>query len=220
MRHFIEELEELQKRLLEMGGLVESAIHDSVVSLTEKDEERARKVLFNEARINQMEIEIDDLVTRLLALHQPMARDLRLLTAALKINNDLERMGDLAVNIVERSLSLLKGPPVKPLIDIPQMARLAESMVHRSLDSFVKRDAELARSVLLSDDAVDELRDTIYNELVGFMERDPSTISRAMDLVFVARNLERIADHATNIAEDALFLIKGVDVRHHAESGN
>jgi len=220
VRHFIEELEELQKRLLEMGGLVESAIHDSVVSLTEKDEERARKVLFNEARINQMEIEIDDLVTRLLALHQPMARDLRLLTAALKINNDLERMGDLAVNIVERSLSLLKGPPVKPLIDIPQMARLAESMVHRSLDSFVKRDAELARSVLLSDDAVDELRDTIYNELVGFMERDPSTISRAMDLVFVARNLERIADHATNIAEDALFLIKGVDVRHHAESGN
>lgn len=218
MRHFLEELEGLQKRLLEMGGLVESAIHDSVVSLTEKDEERARKVLFNEARINQMEIEVDDLVTRLLALHQPMAGDLRLLTSALKINNDLERMGDLAVNIVERSLSLLKGPPVKPLIDIPQMARLAESMVHRSLDAFVKRDAELARGVLLSDDAVDELRDTIYHELVGFMEQDPPSISRCLDLVFVARNLERIADHATNIAEDVLFLIKGIDVRHHAES--
>ena len=128
MRHFLEELEELQKRLLEMGGLVESAIHDSVRSLTEKDEDLARQVLLNEARINQMEIEIDDLITRLLALQQPMAKDLRLLTAAIKINNDLERMGDLAVNIVERSLSLIRQLPVKPLIDIPQMARLAESM--------------------------------------------------------------------------------------------
>ena len=183
----------------------------------ERDQERAQRVLVNEARINQMEIRIDELATRLLALNQPMARDLRFLTAALKINNDLERMGDLAVNIVERALSLMAQPPVKPLIDIPRMAQLAESMVRNSLDSFVKRDAELARSVLLSDDAVDDLRDTISKELVGFMEHDPSTVSRALDLILVSRNLERIADHATNIAEDVLFVVQGVDVRHHAE---
>lgn len=217
MRHFLESLEELQERLLEMGGLVESAIHRSVLSLTERDEAQAEQVLRNEARINQMEIEIDDSAVRLLALHQPMARDLRFLTAAIKINSDLERMGDLAVNTVERALSLIRQAPVKPLIDIPQLARLAESMVRKSLDAFVHRDAELAREVLLSDDAVDDLRDAIYRELVSFMERDPSTISRALDLLFVARNLERIADHATNIAEDVLFLVQGVDVRHHAE---
>jgi len=217
LRHFIEELEDLRKLLLEMAGLVELAVHESVVSLTDRDPERAQQVLVGEARINQMEIRIDELATRLLALHQPMAKDLRFLTAAIKINNDLERIGDLAVNIVERSLSLIGQPPVKPLIDIPRMAGLAESMVHRSLDSFVKGDAELARTVLLSDDAVDELKDLICRELVSFMERDPSTIARALDLILVTRNLERIADHATNIAEDVLFLVQGVDVRHHAE---
>ncbi len=129
-------------------------------------------MLTSEARINQMEIDNDDLTVRLIALHQPMATDLRFLTVAIKINNDLERMGDLAVNIVERSLSLMKQPLVKPLIDIPRMARLVESMVRQSLDSFVKRDADLARSVLLADDAVDRLRDTMYEELVGFMQRD------------------------------------------------
>ena len=165
-----------------------------------------------------MEIEVDDFAVGLMALYQPMARDLRFLTAAIKINSDLERMGDLAVNIVERALSLIYQPPVKPLIDIPQMAKLVESMVRRSLDSFVKRDSELARAVLLSDDAVDELRDAIYHELIDFMERDSRTVSRAVDLMFVARNLERIADHATNIAEDVLYLVQGVDVRHHAEA--
>jgi len=217
LRHFQEALEELQRRLLEMAGLVESAIHASVLSLSARDEGRAQRVLLNEARINQMEIEIDDLATQLLALQQPMAKDLRFLTAAIKINNDLERMGDLAVNIVERALSLLRQPAIKPLIDIPRMARLVESMVRNSLDSFVRRDPELARNVLVSDDAVDDLRDAIYGELVRFMEHEPSTISRALDLLFVARNLERIADHATNIAEDVLFLVQGIDVRHHAE---
>ncbi len=147
MRHFITELEDLQKHLLEMGGLVEDAVHTSVRSLTERDEELAQQVLNNEARINQMEMDNDDLTVRLLALHQPMATDLRFLTVAIKINNDLERMGDLAVNIVERSLSLMKQPLVKPLIDIPRMARLVEVMVRQSLDSFVKRDPELARNV-------------------------------------------------------------------------
>jgi phosphate transport system protein len=218
VRHFIEELEDLQKELLAMAGLVELAVHESVQSLTQRDSARAQQVLLNEARINQMEIRIDEMATRLLATQQPMARDLRFLTVAIKINNDLERMGDLAVNIVERALSLITQPPVKPLVDIPRMAHLAEQMVRNSLDSFVKRDAELARSVLLSDDAVDDLRDTIEEDLVKFMQQDPSTISRALDLVLVARSLERIADHATNIAEDALFLIQGVDVRHHAEA--
>jgi phosphate transport system protein len=216
VRHFIEELDELQGKLLEMAGLVEAAIHKSVLSLVERDEEEAQDVLRNEARINQMEIEIDDFAVGLLALYQPMARDLRFLTAAIKINGDLERMGDLAVNIVERSLSLIRQPEVKPLIDIPRMAKLVESMVRKSLDAFVKRDPDLARAVLLSDDAVDDLRDGIYQELIDFMQKSPATISRALDLIFVARNLERIADHATNIAEDVLFLVQGVDVRHHA----
>ncbi len=219
MRHFETELEELQQRLLEMGGAVEAAIHDSILSLIERDEEIAQNVLVNEARINQMEMDNDDLAVRLIGLHQPMATDLRFLTMAIKINNDLERMGDLAVNIVQRSLSLIKEPPVKPLIDIPHMARLAESMVHQSLDAFVHRDADLARGVLLRDDTVDDLRDATYRELVQFMQRDPATVSRALNLLFVARNLERIADHATNIAEEVLFLVKGIDVRHHCEVG-
>jgi phosphate transport system protein len=218
LRHFLEELEDLQKKLLEMGGLVEFAIRQSVHALVDRDEAAAQDVLRSEARINQMEIEIDDFAVRLLARHQPMAKDLRFLTAAIKINSDLERMGDLAVNIVERALSLIRQPPVKPLIDIPQMSKLVDSMVRNCLDAFVKRDGQMARGVLLSDDAVDDLRDAIYEELVGFMKRDPSTISRSLDLIFVARNLERIADHATNIAEDVLFLAQGIDVRHHAES--
>ncbi len=218
MRHFEEELDELQLKLLEMAGLVETAIHKSCQALADRNRFLAQEVLRGEARINQLEIEIDDFAVGLMALHQPMARDLRFLTAAIKINSDLERMGDLAVNTVERAISLMDQPEVKPLIDIPRMATLVESMVRKCLDAFVQRSPELARSVLLSDDAVDELRDRIYRELIGFMERDSSTVSRALDLIFVARNLERIADHATNIAEDVLFLVQGVDVRHHAEA--
>ncbi len=218
MRHFIEELEELQKALLEMAGLVELAVHESVLSVTSRDPERAQRVLVNEARINQMEIQIDELATRLLALHQPMARDLRFLTAAIKINTDLERMGDLAVNIVERALSLIGQQPVNPLIDMPRLGHLVESMVRNSLDSFVKRDAGLARSVLVSDDAVDSERDAICGELAKFMQGNPAAINAGLDLFLVARSLERIADHATNIAEDVLFLIQGIDVRHHSEA--
>jgi len=218
VRHFQEELNELQRRLLEMAGLVESAIHFSVRSLTARDQEQAQRVLRSEATINQMEIEIDGLATRLLALHQPMAGDLRFLTAAIKINSDLERMGDLAVNIVERAMDLMGRPPMKPLVDIPKMAGLAESMVRKSLNAFVNRDPELARSVLLSDDAVDDLKDTVYQDLIHFMESDPSTVAAGVDLIFVAHNLERIADQATNIAEEVLFLVQGIDVRHHAET--
>ena len=216
MKHFQEELSDLKHRLLEMGGLVESAIYRSVLAVVEKDAEQAQQVLKNEARINQMEIEIDEFATRLLATQQPMAADLRFLTAAIKINSDLERMGDLAVNIVERALSLMHEPVIRPAIDIPQMAKLTESMVRKSLDSFVRGDAELARTVLLSDDAVDDLRDTIYEELLSFMQKDPSNVRPGVNLMFVARSLERLADHATNIAEDVLFLVQGVEVRHHA----
>jgi phosphate transport system protein len=218
LRHFEIQLDELRKKLLEMSGLVESSIYRSVLALVEKDEEQVRQVLDNEVRINRMQIEIDDLATGLLALQQPMATDLRVITSSIKINSDLERMGDHAVNIVERARSLMQEPTIKPLIDLPQMAILVQSMLRESLDAFVKRDANLARSVLKSDDAVDQMRDTIYDELVQYMETEPSAIRGCIHLMFVARNLERIADHATNIAEDVVFLVEGADVRHHAEA--
>ena len=217
MIHFREELDELQKQLLEMAGLVESAIQQSIDALVRRDEQAAKEVLWKEALINQKDLDIDEFATRLLALYQPMARDMRFLTAVIKMNGDLERMGDLAVNIAQRALSLMHDTPVKPLVDIPRMANLAEAMVRDSLDALVKRDDALARSVLLSDDEVDRLRDAVYKELVAFMQEERTTIPRAVDLMFIAHNLERIADHATNIAEDVLFLMKGIDVRHHAE---
>src|ERR1700722_8055378 len=216
--HFREELDEMQSRLLEMAGLVESAIHQSVSALVNRDEQAAKEVLWKEALINQKDIEIDEYATRLLALYQPTARDMRFLTAVIKINGDLERMGDLAANISHRALSLMRQPALKPLIDIPHIASLAENMVRSSLDALVKRDEDLARSVLLSDNEVDRLRDSAYKELVGFMQEQSTTIPGAVDLMFIAHNLERIADHATNIAEGVLFLVKGIDVRHHAQT--
>ena len=218
MLHFREELQELQSTLLEMGGLVEASIHNSVYALVDRNEDKAKEVMWAEALINQKEIEIDDLATRLLALFQPMARDLRFITAVIKMNSDLERMGDLAVNITERAMSLMQEPVVRHLIDIPRIAELAESMVHRALDAFARGDADMAREVLLADDEVDRLRDSVYYELLSFMQEERTTINRAVDLMFVAQHLERIADHATNIAEDVLFLVKGIDVRHHAEA--
>lgn len=218
MRHFVEELEQLKAKLLEESALVESAIYRSITAVVQKDEGLAREVLHNETRVNEIEIEIDDLAVSLLALQQPMAADLRLIIASIKINTDLERMGDLAVNIAERALSLLTEPIVKPMIDIPHIAALVQSMVRKSLDSFVSRDADLARSVLASDNAVDDLHSASFHELISFMEQDPSNIRQAIDLLSIVRNLERIADHATNIAEDVLFLAKGIDVRHHAEA--
>ena len=215
MRHFAVELEELNQALLGMGALVESSIHCSVQALVNRDERMARRVIEDEVRINQMELDIDARVTRLLALNQPVAGDLRLLIIALKINTDLERMGDLAVNIAERAISLAKVPLVKPLIDTPRMASLVEDMLHSSLDAFVKRDADLAGKVLPADDEVDTIRDNIYSELLEVMQSNPTVVPSAIHLMFVARNLERIADHTTNIAEDVIFLVRGVDVRHH-----
>jgi phosphate transport system protein len=218
VRHFVEELDLLSQKLLEMCSLVESAVQRSISAVTEKDVYAAEEVLRNEARINQIEIEIDDFAISLLALNQPMAADLRLIIAALKINTDLERMGDLAVNIAQRAKSLTEEPVIKPMVDIPHIAGLVQNMVRKSLDSFVLRDAELARSVLASDDAVDDLRSASYHELISFMEHEPSGIRQAVDLIAIVRNLERIADHTTNIAEDVLFMVKGIDVRHHGET--
>jgi phosphate transport system protein len=215
MRHFSVELEELNQSLLQMGGLVEQSIRRAVQSVVEREKEVAKQVMRDEERINQMQLEIDAATTRLLALNQPVARDLRLLTAILKINTDLERMGDLAVNIAERAISLANRPKLKAMVDIPKMASLTESMLLRSLDAFVKGDAELASTVLPADNEVDALRDVVYNELVALMQREPMVVPGAVDLMFVARNLERIADHSTNIAEDVIFLVKGEDVRHH-----
>lgn len=217
MRHFQHDLEQLKAKLLEMSALVESAIYRSVQGVVEKNEELAQQVLRNETRVNQLEIEVDDLAISLLALQQPMAADLRLITAAIKINNDLERMGDLSVSIAQSALALIREPIIRPLIDIPHIAGLAQSMVRKALDAFVNRDPELARSVLASDDAVDNMRTACYHELISFMEKNPQHIPQALNLLSVIRNLERIADHSTNIAEDVLFLVKGIDVRHHNE---
>jgi phosphate transport system protein len=215
MRPFLCELGELEKKILEMGGLVETSIHCSIRSLAERDAKLMSDIWDIETRINQLDIEIDEFATKLLALHQPVAKDLRFVTAAIKINSDLERMGDLAINIGQRSVSLLGRPQIKPLIDIPHMSRTVESMVRRSLDAFVQRDPGMATSVLLADDEVDELKNSIYQELLEMMEEGSAPAKSAFDLIFIAHNLERVADHATNIAEDVLFVVKGVDVRHH-----
>jgi phosphate transport system protein len=215
MRPFVSELGELQNKLLEMGGLVETSIHNSIRSLVERDDRLSRGIWKAEERINDLDIEIDEMATRLLALHQPVARDLRFLTAAIKINSDLERMGDLAINLAQRSLSLLSRPQFTELVDISQMSRTVESMVRKSLDAFVQRDEHLARLVLATDDEVDDFKNSVYRELLDLVEQGQAPAAPAFDLIFIAHNLERVADHATNIAEDVLFLIKGVDVRHH-----
>jgi phosphate transport system protein len=217
LRHFEQELEKLKGKLLEMSALVESAIYRSVQGVVEKNEELAQQVLRNEARINQLEIEIDDMAISLLALQAPLAIDLRLITAAIKINNDLERMGDLSASIAQSALALMREPMIRPMIDIPHIAGLAQGMVRKALDAFVSHDADLARSVLASDDAVDNMRTASFHELMSFMEHNPQQIPQALYLLSVVRNLERIADHATNIAEDVLFMVKGIDVRHHNE---
>ena len=173
-------------------------------------------VLDGEPAINRMEKEVDELCTRLLVLQQPMARDLRFLTSVLKINTDLERMGDLAKNIAARTLSLLKVPPLKLNVDIPHISSLVEQMLLKSLDAFVQEDADMAQQVLQADDEVDALRTAAYGDIVYFMQHNPSLVQAGMEFVFVVRNLERIGDHATNMAEDVIFMTKGVDVRHRS----
>jgi len=184
------------------------------LSLIDKNQMLAHQVIRDEARVDQMEIQIDDLVTSMIALTQPVARDVRMATAAIKINTDLERMGDLAVGIVERSLSLMHQQALPSLDRFAVLAQLVESMVLESLDSFIKRDAGIAEKVLRSDDAVDNQRNQITEELIAAMQANSEIIPRAIDLIVIARNLERIADHATNVAEEVIFLVNGENVRH------
>jgi phosphate transport system protein len=217
--HFEAELQALRNQLLTMGGLVEERVHRAVHSLVHRRQEEAQRIIASDKEINDLQIDIDNRCLRLLATQTPLAVDLRLITSAMKINADLERMGDQAVNIAESVLVLIPQPPLKPLIDIPRMAELAEKMIRDALDAFVKKDAELARDVLRRDDEVDELKDQVFRELLTYMMADPGTIQRALALILIGRNLERIADHATNIAEDVIFIAEAKDVRHHAENG-
>jgi len=213
-RQYEEELRGLRISLLKMGGLVERQIADAVDSLVSRDSDEASAVIARDAEVNRMDIDIDAMCIRLLALRQPAAGDLRFITTGLKINYDLERIGDLAVNICERVLELNQEPLVKPYIDIPRIASIAESMVKDSLDAFLRGDCDLAEAVIERDDQVDHLNGQIFRELLSYMAEDRETISRGTRILFISKNLERIADHASNIAEMVVFMVKGKTIRH------
>jgi phosphate transport system protein len=215
VRHFQEELGQLQARLLEMGGLAEDRVRASIEGLVSRERTVIDGALHGDGPINQLHVEIDNRCFTLLALHQPMAVDLRAIVSAVKINTDLERVGDLAVNIAEAANRYLKHPPVKELIDIPRMAGIAQTMLRDALDAFVRRDIALAQTVLDKDDELDGLKTQVFRELLTYMLQDPHTIEPALDLILVSRHLERIGDHATNIAEDVIFMVSAKDVRHH-----
>ena len=213
--HFEEDLQVLKQRLLHMGALCEERVHQAVDALMQRRLDAAERIATSDDAVNQLQIEIDDRCLKLLALQQPMATDL--ITAAMKINSDLERIGDQAVNIAENVIKLLPHPPLKPQIDVPRMAEIAQGMTHDSLDAFVRKDVALARNVLRRDDQVDALKDQVFRVLLTYMMADPGTIERCLALILISRNLERIADHATNIAEDVIFLVEARDVRHRHE---
>jgi phosphate transport system protein len=214
--HFQQELATLKERLLAMGGLAEDRVRTAMQGLVEREGDLIDDVLGGDQPLNELHIEIDDLCLKLLALHSPMAADLRAVMAAIKINSDLERVGDMAVNIGEAARRYTTHPPVKKLIDIPRMATTAQSMLRDALDSYVRGDMELAQHVLDEDDILDSLKTQVFRELLTYMLQDPSTIEPALDLILISRHLERIGDHATNIAEDVIFMVSGRDVRHHA----
>jgi phosphate transport system protein len=216
VRHFQEELEALKERLLAMGGLAEERMRRAVGGLTDREPDDLQAVVIGDEPVNDLHIEIDDRCFKLLALHQPMAADLRAIVAAVKINTDLERVGDLAVNIAEAGKRYLQHAPVKPLIDIPRMGDLAQVMLRDALDAFVRRDIALAEAVLATDDTLDALKTQIFRELLTYMLQDPATIEPSLDLILISRHLERIGDHATNIAEDVIFMVSARDVRHQA----
>ncbi len=208
------ELNELHLKILAMGGMVEKQIANAIAALVNRDDEQARTTIEADHTVNRLDVEIDDLCIRLLALHQPAARDLRLITTGLKITTDLERIGDMAVNICERTVELNQEAQLKPLIDIPRMAAIAGTMLRESLDAFVREDVDLALKVCREDDVIDLLTEQLFRELSSFMVESPQTITRAIRLLFIAKYLERIADHATNIAEMVVFMVKGKSIRH------
>ena len=214
MTVFDDELQHLKEKLLKMGSLVEDAIKYSILSLVERDNTLAERVIDHDRMVNTLDVEIDEESIRLIALRQPKAGDLRFITMAMKITTDLERMGDMAVNIAERALELNQEPVLKPYIDIPKMREIAQGMTRDALNAFVRKDKNLAMDVIMRDDEVDDLKHDVLQELAFFMAQDPSTVFRAMKISFVAQYLERIADHATNIAEMVIYLVEGKIIRH------
>jgi phosphate transport system protein len=215
-RHFQEELDQLKQRLLTMGGLAEERVRTAVRGLVDGEPKLMAEVIRGDTEVNRLHVEIDDRCFKLLALHQPMASDLRTIVAAVKINSDLERVGDLAVNIAEASQRYITHPPVKPLVDIPRMADLAQAMLHDALDAFVSGNVGQAQSVLDRDDLLDDLKNQVFRELLTYMIGEPRTVEPGLDLILVSRHLERVGDHATNIAEDVIFIVNALDVRHHS----
>jgi phosphate transport system protein len=213
-KHYPEQLAGVREMVLRMGGLAEQMTRRVIHALVQRDAALLAEVRTMEAQVNQLQIEIDEMCLELIARRQPAAVDLRFIAAAMKIIVDMERIGDQAINIAEQTESLLAVPSLKPLIDIPRMADIAQEMLKASLDAYVNGDDELAYRTILKDDEVDQLKDQVFRELLTFMMSDPTTIPRAMDLILVSRHIERIADHATNICEDVIFMVKGKDVRH------
>jgi len=213
-RHFDDELKDLKAKLLRMGGMVEDQIQGALRALVERDSRLARKIIENDHQVNALDVEVDEDCLRLLALQQPTARDLRLITTAMKISTELERMSDLAENVCERAIELNEEPQLKPYIDIPRMANWALQMVREALDAFVMSDAVLARKVTADDDFIDDLTQQLFRELLSFMIENPQTITRAIRITFIAKYLERIADHATNVAELVVYMVEGKIIRH------
>lgn len=213
-RHFDDELQSLKEQILRMGGLAEEQVQGALRALVERDSDLARKIIENDRQVNTLDVAIDEDCLRLLALQQPTARDLRFITTAMKISTELERISDLAENICERAIELNEEPQLKPYIDIPLMANWALKMVKDALDAFVTHDAALARKVCLDDDFVDDLTHQLFRELLSFMLENPQTITRAIRITFIAKYLERIADHATNVAELVVYLVEGKIIRH------
>jgi len=217
-RHFDQELKELNKEILKMGAFAEEAIYKSVEALSSRDKELAREVIDKDVSVDKLELDIDEKCVDLIALYQPMAKDLRFITTGMKINTELERIADIAVDISQRTLELVDKPLLKPLVDIPKLAKVAQNMVKMAIDSFVNGDIELAKKVLSSDSEADSLRDLIQNELItDYLVKDGTTAPRAVQLLLIARFLERICDHATNIAEDVIYMVQAEVVKHHPE---
>ena len=216
-RHFDEELNELKTRLLLMGGRAETVVHKAIEALKRRDAALAEEVIRDDRLIDELEVEIDERCVRLLALRQPVGQDLRFITSALKIVNDLERVGDHAVNIAQSAVKLSKEPELKPLVDIPRMAAISTRMLTEALDAFVRNDAAAARRILVEDDEVDHLKSQMFRELLSYMLEKPATITRALELILVSRNLERVADLATNVAEEVVFIAEARVVKHHME---
>ena len=214
-RHFHDELKKLKEKLFRMGLLVEEAVNNAMVSLFERDSSKAQAVIKGDQEINLNEIEIDEMGHELMALYQPAAVDLRLLTMILKINNDLERIGDQAVNIAEKAIVINQEPPFKPYEDLPKMAEAVRKMVSESLTAFMQKDPDKAKELLKADDYIDSLNDKIYDDVQKIMAEKPSQIRTGVSLIMVSHNLERVADLATNIAEDVIYVQRGIDVRHH-----